>query len=107
LTYPDLSPDAEELRRAIEEDYSKWVAVTNIPMRGDTALAYLRGHAVPDTNVKLHGYDKEGVVVSRQEWDKQQREAERARERKTRKQESKQHEVEAEPQPAADESKEG
>lgn len=48
--------------RAREEaaEYSTYRAVANIFFEG--ALAYRPGHAVPVSNVRLHGYDRDGLV---------------------------------------------
>jgi hypothetical protein len=46
---------------AIQAEWSKWVAVDSIYV--GSALAYNRGSIVPVSNVKRHGYDKQGLVV--------------------------------------------
>lgn len=53
---------ADDLRKAIEEEYGQWVA--NEPIFIDGALAFNTGHPVPVGHVKKFGFDKSGVVSS-------------------------------------------
>lgn len=53
---PDVPEDVAAYRMDRREDYSKWVAAQNI--YHDGVLAYTEGSPVPDTNVRLHKYDK-------------------------------------------------
>ncbi len=46
--------------RAVDEDYSQYVAV--VPIYVDGALAYRLGDPVPATNVKAHDYESNGLV---------------------------------------------
>lgn len=45
------------------DEYNEWVAI--LPIYAGTALAYNVGHPVPKSNVKLHGYDADGLVARR------------------------------------------
>jgi hypothetical protein len=58
MTQPPVS--WEEHQRALEEDYSQYVAVTAIFVDG--ALAYRTGDPVPATNVKTYDYESNGLV---------------------------------------------
>lgn len=53
----------EQYQQALADDYGQYVAKQ--PIYHDGALAYDTGHPVPASNVKLHGYDKNGLVAKR------------------------------------------
>ncbi len=46
--------------KAVDDDYSQYVAV--VPIYFDGVLAYRIGDAVPATNVKRHDYETNGLV---------------------------------------------
>jgi hypothetical protein len=45
-----------EYQEAARAEYGEWVAAQDI--YAGLALAYVRGHPVPSSNVEAHGYDK-------------------------------------------------
>lgn len=53
--------DVADFRTAQQKEYGQYVAATEIYV--GNALAYAPGHPVPASNVKLHGYDKNGLVT--------------------------------------------
>lgn len=57
---PEVPADVQALREAQIEEYGTYVANQQIYV--GSALAYDVGHPVPVSNVKLHGYDKNGLV---------------------------------------------
>lgn len=57
---PAVPPDVQEFRDAQVKEYGQYVAAA--PIYVGNALAYAEGHPVPASNVKLHGYDKNGLV---------------------------------------------
>lgn len=56
-----MSDPLADLRVAQQEEYNTWFAVA--PIYVGNALAYNIGDGVPISNVKLHGYDKVGLVA--------------------------------------------
>lgn len=54
-------PTLEDQQKAQREEYGTYVAAQDITYNG--VLAYRAGHPVPVSNVKLHGYDKNDLVV--------------------------------------------
>ena len=57
---PEVPADVQEYRDAHAKEYGQYVANQQIYV--GSALAYDVGHPVPASNVKLHGYDKNGLV---------------------------------------------
>lgn len=57
----DAPVTAQHIAKAIEDDYSQYVATA--PIYGGTALYYREGDPVPASNVKAHKYDELGLVA--------------------------------------------
>lgn len=60
-TTPTIPATAEDFTSATRREYGQYVAKEQI-FHGN-ALAYNPGDPVPASNVKLHKYDEQGVVV--------------------------------------------
>lgn len=58
-----IPPEVAEQQKAIADEYGYWVATQDI--YAGSALAYLKGDAVPKSNVTQHGYDQLGWVAKR------------------------------------------
>lgn len=56
----EIPPEVLARRAARDAEYAQYVAVQRIYHGG--ALAYTPGRPVPASNVKRHGYDKQGLV---------------------------------------------
>jgi hypothetical protein len=58
-----LSPEALKARQDLLDDWSQFVAVTDIPF--GNVLAYAAGDPVPASNVRRWKYDDQGLVAKR------------------------------------------
>lgn len=58
-----LTPEAEAYRKALEDDWTTWVAAADIPY--GNVLAYAKGAPVPASNVARWRYDDQGLVEKR------------------------------------------
>lgn len=63
MSEPAVGDATRQLRKAIDDDYSQYVAVAPITDETGNARFYNVGDKVPATNVRLHRYDELGLVA--------------------------------------------